>query len=232
MDEPIGDLPGLALGLFLLECIDQFDGREEANPLAVMLDGVDAQRCGDVGLAGPWSTHQHHIVAFVDESTRMELAHQGLIDLAAGKIKASQVLVGWKARNLELIGDRSCLAFGHLGLEQLRENRNGCLEGWRTLFGKFADRLGHARHFEALEHDDQSCACRIMTHGAPPCPRAGYRSARHWPAVPCPGQGLVVPGPARSRPICHRPACAAGSGYGSWWAPRPQGPSRPRRARP
>src|SRR5690606_25678070 len=227
MDEPICDLPGLALSLFLFQRIDQFNGREEANPLAVMFNGLNAQRCGDVGFAGSRSPYQNDIVVLFDEGTGMELAHQGLIDLAAGKIEASQVLVGWKARHLELIGNRSCLPFGHLGLEQLGENRNGCLEGRRPLFGELADRLGHARHLEALEHDDQSCACRIMTHGAPPCPRAGYRSVPHWPAVPCPGQGLVAPRRARSRSICHPPVCAAGSEYGSWWAPRSQGPSQP-----
>src|SRR5690606_8105837 len=115
------------------------NGREKAHSLAVMLKGLDAQGCGDVGFAGSRSPYQNDVVALFDEGTGMELAHQGLIDLAAGKIKAGQVLIGWKACNLELIGDRSCLAFGHLGLEQLGENRNGCLEGRRPLFSEFAD---------------------------------------------------------------------------------------------
>ena len=42
------DLPGLALGFFLFERVDQFDGREEADLPAVMLDGLDAKRCCDM----------------------------------------------------------------------------------------------------------------------------------------------------------------------------------------
>jgi hypothetical protein len=38
-------LPGLVLGLFLFEGVDQFDGREEADFPAVVLDGLDAEGC-------------------------------------------------------------------------------------------------------------------------------------------------------------------------------------------
>ncbi len=119
MDEPVGDLPGLALGLFLLQRIDQFDGRKEANPLAVMLDGLNAQCRGDVGLAGSRPAHQHDIVGLVDKGAGMELAHQGFVDLAVGEIESGQILIGGKARDLELIGNGSRLSFSHLGLEQL-----------------------------------------------------------------------------------------------------------------
>src|SRR3546814_3085246 len=44
VDKPIGDLPGLALGFFLFEGVDQLDRREEADPLSMMLDGLNAQR--------------------------------------------------------------------------------------------------------------------------------------------------------------------------------------------
>lgn len=94
MDEPVGDLPGLALGLFLLQRIDQFDGRKEANPLAVMLDGLNAQCRGDVGLAGSRPAHQHDIVGLVDKGAGMELAHQGFVDLAVGEIESGQILIG------------------------------------------------------------------------------------------------------------------------------------------
>ena len=49
MDEPAGDLPGLSLGFFLFEGVDEFDGREEPDPLVVMLDGLDADGGGDDG---------------------------------------------------------------------------------------------------------------------------------------------------------------------------------------
>ena len=41
MQEAIGDLTGLALCFFLLERIDQFDRREEADALSMMFDGLD-----------------------------------------------------------------------------------------------------------------------------------------------------------------------------------------------
>ena len=47
-DERLSDLPGLALGFFLLQCVDQFDGREEAHAFAVMLDGLDAEGGGNM----------------------------------------------------------------------------------------------------------------------------------------------------------------------------------------
>jgi hypothetical protein len=37
VDEPVGDLPGFALGLFLFEGVDQLDPGEEADPLSMML---------------------------------------------------------------------------------------------------------------------------------------------------------------------------------------------------
>ena len=48
MDEPAGDLAGAPLGFFLFKRIDQFDGGEEPDALAVMLDGwtpIAVARC-------------------------------------------------------------------------------------------------------------------------------------------------------------------------------------------
>ena len=42
-DQRLGDLASLASGLFLLERIDQFDGREEADLSAIVLDSLDAR---------------------------------------------------------------------------------------------------------------------------------------------------------------------------------------------
>jgi hypothetical protein len=44
----------------------------------------------------------------------------------------------------------------------LRQDRQRGLEGWRTLFGQFADGLGHAVHFEPAQHDDNGASGRIM----------------------------------------------------------------------
>ena len=53
--EPRRDLAGFALKLLLLESVDEFDGGEEPDALAVMLDGLDANRRGEMRLphSGP-----------------------------------------------------------------------------------------------------------------------------------------------------------------------------------
>ena len=51
--KPSGDLAWLALVLFLFEGVDEFDGREEPDALAVMLDGLDADGRGEMRLARP-----------------------------------------------------------------------------------------------------------------------------------------------------------------------------------
>jgi hypothetical protein len=54
-------LPDFALGLFLFEQIDQFDGGEEAYLLTVMFDGLDADGGGDMGLAGARAADQDDV---------------------------------------------------------------------------------------------------------------------------------------------------------------------------
>ena len=48
--EPRRDLAGFALKLLLFESVDEFDGGEEPDALAVMLDGLDADRRGEMRL--------------------------------------------------------------------------------------------------------------------------------------------------------------------------------------
>jgi hypothetical protein len=45
------DLSCLSLKLFLFEGVDKFDGGEESDALAVVLDGLDADRRGEMRLA-------------------------------------------------------------------------------------------------------------------------------------------------------------------------------------
>ena len=73
MQEAIGDLTGLALCFFLLERIDQFDRREEADALSMMFDGLDAQRGCHMALAGARTADQHDIVGDVDEVASIAL---------------------------------------------------------------------------------------------------------------------------------------------------------------
>jgi len=49
--EPGCDLASFSLALLLFESVDEFDGGEEPYALAVMLDGLDADRRGEVRFA-------------------------------------------------------------------------------------------------------------------------------------------------------------------------------------
>ena len=51
MGEAPRDQSGLSLKLFLFEGVDEFDGGEEPDALAVALDGLDADRRGEMRLA-------------------------------------------------------------------------------------------------------------------------------------------------------------------------------------
>src|SRR5690606_36591529 len=207
MSEPIGDLAGLALGLLLLERVDEFDGGEEADTLAMMLDRLHAEGGGNVGLAGAGAADKHDIVGIVHELASVELAHEGLVDLAAGEVEAGQVAIDREAGCLELIGYGPDLPLGHLGLQELRQDGDGGLEGGRSLFGEFGDGMRHALHLEAPEHDDDSAAGGIMTHGGPPGSDATRPSARHWPVAPWPGSGPAAHPRSASLSVCRRPAC-------------------------
>ena len=104
VSEPAGDLPGLALGLLLLERIDELDGGEDADPLAVLFDGLDAQGGGDVGFACARAANQNDVVSVFQDLAPMELANERFVDLAAGELEAAEVAVGREAGGLELVG--------------------------------------------------------------------------------------------------------------------------------
>ncbi len=67
----------------------------------------------------------------------MQLPDQGFADLAAGEVEAGEVAVGREARRLELVSHGADLALGGLGFQQLREHRDGGLEGRRALLHQF-----------------------------------------------------------------------------------------------
>jgi hypothetical protein len=68
--EPRRDLAGFALKLLLFKSVDEFDGGEEPDALAVMLDGLDADRCGEMGLPRAGAADQDDIVASSGNSHR------------------------------------------------------------------------------------------------------------------------------------------------------------------
>src|SRR6202021_1080786 len=71
--EPRRDLAGFALKLLLFESVDEFDGGEEPDALAVMLDGLDADRCSEMRLPRAGAADQNDIVG-----VSQELAAKGL----------------------------------------------------------------------------------------------------------------------------------------------------------
>ncbi len=121
--------------LLLFERVDQFDGREEPDPLVVMFDGLDPDCRGDVRLARAGAADQNDVVGVVEEFAPVELLHERFIDLAAGEVEAIQITIGRKAGGLELICSRSHLPFGHFRFQELRQDRNGSLERRRSLLG-------------------------------------------------------------------------------------------------
>src|ERR1700677_456406 len=98
------NLAGLPLALLLFESVDELDGGEEPAALAVMLDGLDADRRGEVRFACARAADQDDIVSIFQELAAMELSYDRPVDFAAGEVKAGEVAIRRKARRLELIG--------------------------------------------------------------------------------------------------------------------------------
>ena len=236
--------PPLSPGLFLFEGVDQFNGREEADFPAVMLNGLDAEGGSDIGFSGARAADQNDILRPIHERAAVQRPDGGLVDFAGGKVEAGEVLAGRKAGRLHVTGDGANLAFGQFGLQQLRQHRDAIvgqtiprivclpssyLKSRCALPDQIGDGPGHAMHLQTAEHDDNGTGGRIMTHGGlrrSGC--AGRHGVRHWPwacdAVPGP---TAYPVAAR-QPPCHRPTGTTGSAHGSWSA-RPWPATAPRR---
>jgi len=95
--ESPGDLPGLALDLFLLQGVDQPDGREEPDFSAMVLDGLNARGGRGVRFAGARTADQHSGPGAIQELNMVQLAHCGLVDLAGHEVEAGHVLAGWES---------------------------------------------------------------------------------------------------------------------------------------
>jgi hypothetical protein len=68
--EPGGDLSRFALKLLLFKSVDEFDGGEEPDALAMVLDGLDADRRGEMRLACAGAADQDDIVRSSRNSQR------------------------------------------------------------------------------------------------------------------------------------------------------------------
>ena len=88
--EAPGDLSRLSLKLFLLEGVDEFDGREEPDALAMMLDGLDADRRSEMRLAGAGTADQDDIVGVLQELAAMVLTGERLLTSLLAKSKPAR----------------------------------------------------------------------------------------------------------------------------------------------
>src|ERR1700678_863213 len=118
--EPGCDLARFALKLLLFESVDEFDRGEEPNALAVMLDGLDADRRSEMRLARAGAADQEDIVGVFQELAAVQLTRERLVDLTAGEVEAGEIAIVLEAGGLELIGRRSHLPVGCLRLQELR----------------------------------------------------------------------------------------------------------------
>src|SRR5580700_1190352 len=101
--EPGCDLARFALKLLLFKSVDEFDGGEEPDALAVVLDRLDADRRSEMRLARAGAADQDDIVGVFQELAAMELTGERLVDLAAGEVEAGKIAIVWKAGGFELI---------------------------------------------------------------------------------------------------------------------------------
>jgi polysaccharide biosynthesis protein PelG len=70
------------LKLFLFESVDEFDGGEEPDALAMVLDGLDADRRSEMGLACAGTADRDDIVGVFQELAAMELACERFVELS------------------------------------------------------------------------------------------------------------------------------------------------------
>src|ERR1700692_2242415 len=118
------DLAGFALKLLLFESVDEFDGGEEPDALAVLLDGLDADRGGEMRLPRAGAADQDDVVSVLQELAAVKLVYERLVDLAAGEVEAGEVAIVRESSGLELVGRRSDFSVGRLRLQELRQDRH------------------------------------------------------------------------------------------------------------
>ncbi len=84
----------------MFESVDEFDGGEEADALAVMLDGLDTDRRGEMRFPRAGAADQDDIVGVFQELASVELTCERLVDLTAGEVEAGEIAIVRKAGGL------------------------------------------------------------------------------------------------------------------------------------
>ena len=81
IEQSVGQLSGLSVGLLLLQRIDQPHCREETHALAQISDRFNANGGRQVRLAGARPADEHHVVRGIDEIATVQTTDECLIDL-------------------------------------------------------------------------------------------------------------------------------------------------------
>lgn len=92
--QAFGNLPNLTPSLFLLGGVDQFDGGEEPDLVAVMFYGLDPEGCRDVCLAGARAPDQDDIPSAIEERAAVQRPDGGLVDRPGREVEACEIFVG------------------------------------------------------------------------------------------------------------------------------------------
>jgi hypothetical protein len=88
--EPRRDLSGFTLKLFLLESVDEFDGGEEPDALAMVLDRLDADRRSEMRLACAGAADQDDVVRIFQELAAMKLTRERSLTSLLAKSKPAR----------------------------------------------------------------------------------------------------------------------------------------------
>ena len=140
-----GDAPGFALGILLLQRVDQVDGGVEPHPLAVPGDARHTDGRGRVGLAGARPADEHRVVRVVGEGCARQGGHQLAVHRRDLEVEAGQVAVHGELRCVHLVADRAHRAIGGLGLQQmLDEPVRGLHAAVAALLDQIDPGTGHA----------------------------------------------------------------------------------------
>ena len=164
MQQAGSDAPRTPLGFLLLQRIDQIDRGVEAHPFAVLGDGRNAQRAGQVRLARAGAADQHHVVGLVGERQAGQLTDQHPLHRRGLEVEAGQVTVHGESGRLHLVGHRAHRPVHAFGLQQVLQQPASTLQRrCLPLAQQIIPGAGHAVQPQALEF-----AGNLSSHGQPP----------------------------------------------------------------
>jgi hypothetical protein len=147
-----------AAGLLLFQRVDQFDRGVEAHALAVARHRFDAERGGQMRLAGAGPADQDEIFRLLGEGGRGEAADLAAIDLGLVEVEAGEIAVNREARDVHLVAYGARGAIGGFGLHQLGEAPRGRCHHGLPLLEAVGVAGGHAVQPQAFEVGDERVA--------------------------------------------------------------------------